>query len=163
MGQHVNSQVLDATKASHCTGSVSRRSRAATPREEDRTQVRTDKSSEESTAASTSISVKSAGQGRKEQTYDGRTNTCKSRKEHTQPQGRARVKENTRTLSTASTGRGPEQGQDENQNKFKMSVGMKITSCANNTNNEYLTTMTVKDIRGRLDKIPETGFDVMCG
>ena len=113
MGQHVNSQVLDATKASHCTGSVSRRSRAATPGGEDRTQVRTDKSNEESTTASASISVKSAGQGRKEQTHDGRTNTCKSRKEHTQPQGQARVKENTRTLSTASTGREPEQVQDE--------------------------------------------------
>ena len=57
----------------------------------------------------------------------------------------------------------PEQGQDENQNQFKMSVGMKITSCANNTSNEYLTTMTVKDIRECLNKIPETGFGVMCG
>ena len=46
---------------------------------------------------------------------------------------------------------------------FKMSVGMKITSSADNTNNKNLTTMTVKDIRGRLDKIPATGFDVMCG
>ena len=32
-----------------------------------------------------------------------------------------------------------------------------------NTNDKNLTTMTVKDIRGRLDKIPTTGFDVMCG
>ena len=53
--------------------------------------------------------------------------------------------------------------QNKNQNKFKMSVGMKITSSADNTSNEYLTTMTVKDIRECLDKIPETGFDVMCG
>ena len=44
-----------------------------------------------------------------------------------------------------------------------MSVGMKITSSADNTSNEYLTTMTVKDIRECLDKIPETGFGVMCG
>ena len=62
MGQHVNSQVFDGTKASHCTGGVSRRSRAATPGGEDRTQVRTDKSNEESTAASASISEESAGQ-----------------------------------------------------------------------------------------------------
>ena len=65
--------------------------------------------------------------------------------------------------STAGTGRGPEQGQDENQNKFKMSVGMKIASCANNTNDKNFTTMTVNDIRSRLDKILATGFDVMCG
>ena len=40
---------------------------------------------------------------------------------------------------------------------------MKITSCADNTRNKNLTTMTVKDIRGRLDKILATGSDVMCG
>ena len=40
---------------------------------------------------------------------------------------------------------------------------MKITSCADNTNDKNFTTMTVKDIRGHLDKIPATGFDVMCG
>ena len=40
---------------------------------------------------------------------------------------------------------------------------MKITSCADNTSNKNLTTMTVKDIRGRLDRIPATGSDVMCG
>ena len=55
------------------------------------------------------------------------------------------------------------QAQDEDQNQFKMSVGMKITSSADNTSNEYLTTMTVKDIRECLNKIPETGFGVMCG
>ena len=55
------------------------------------------------------------------------------------------------------------QEQDENQTKFKMNVGMKITSSADNTSNKNLSTMTVKDIRGRLDKIPATGFDVMCG
>ena len=63
----------------------------------------------------------------------------------------------------AGTGRGPEQGQDENQAKFKMGVGMKIMSSADNTSNKNFTTMTVKDIRGHLDKIPVTGFDVMCG
>ena len=40
---------------------------------------------------------------------------------------------------------------------------MKITSCADNTNDKNVTTMTVKDIRGHLYKIPATGFDVMCG
>ena len=61
------------------------------------------------------------------------------------------------------TGRGPEQGQDENQAKFKKSVGTDVTRCADNTSNKNLTTMPVKDIRGRLDKILATGSDVMCG
>ena len=44
-----------------------------------------------------------------------------------------------------------------------MSVGMKITSCADNTSDKNFTTMTVKDIRGRLDKILVTVSDAMCG
>ena len=44
-----------------------------------------------------------------------------------------------------------------------MSVGMKITSSADNTSDKNFPTMTVKDIRCRMDKIPATGSDVMCG
>ena len=58
-----DSQVLDVTKASHCTGSVS--SALTSGDAGNRTQVWTDKTSEESTAAPTRISVQSAGQGEK--------------------------------------------------------------------------------------------------
>ena len=55
------------------------------------------------------------------------------------------------------------QVQDEDQAKFKMSVGIDVTSCADNTNNKNLDTVTVKDIRGRLDRILATGSGVIRG
>ena len=39
---------------------------------------------------------------------------------------------------------------------------MNVTSCADNTSVKNPATMTVKDIRGRLDRILATGSDVMC-
>ena len=51
MGQHVDSQVLDVTKASHCTGSVS--SALASGDAGERTQVRTVENKEEFPAAPT--------------------------------------------------------------------------------------------------------------
>ena len=54
VGQHADSQDLDVTKASHCTGSMS--PVLASSDAGERTQVRTDESKEESTAAPTRIS-----------------------------------------------------------------------------------------------------------
>ena len=54
VGQHVDSQVLDVTKASHCTGSVS--SALASGDAGERTQVRTVENKEEFTAAPTRTS-----------------------------------------------------------------------------------------------------------
>ena len=39
---------------------------------------------------------------------------------------------------------------------------MGVMNCADNTGDKNLAIMTVKGIGGRLNKIPETGFDVMC-
>ena len=54
VGQHVDSQVLDVTKASHCTGCVS--SVLASGDAGERTQVRTVENKEEFTAAPTRTS-----------------------------------------------------------------------------------------------------------
>ena len=39
---------------------------------------------------------------------------------------------------------------------------MGVLNCADNTGDKNLAIITVKGIGGRLNKIPETGFDVMC-
>ena len=44
----------------------------------------------------------------------------------------------------------------------KMSVGMDVMSCADNTGDKNFATMTVKGISGRLDRILAAGCDVMC-
>ena len=49
------------------------------------------------------------------------------------------------------------QVQDEDQAKFKMSVGMKIMSCADNMSNKNPTTMTVKDNQRPLGQDPSDG------
>ena len=48
----------------------------------------------------------------------------------------------------------------KDQDEPKMS-GMDVMSCADNTSDKNLIT-TVKDLRGRLDRILATGSDVMC-
>ena len=55
------------------------------------------------------------------------------------------------------------QDKDQDENKFKMSVGMDVINCADNTSDKNPTTMTMKGIRGRLNRILATGSDVMCG
>ena len=55
------------------------------------------------------------------------------------------------------------QDKDQDENKFKMSVGMDVINCADNTSDKKPTTMTMKGIRGRLNRILATGSDVMCG
>ena len=64
VGQYVDSQDLDVTKASHCTGCVS--PVLASGDAGERTQVRTDENKEESTAAPTRISSRG-----KERTHSG--------------------------------------------------------------------------------------------
>ena len=111
MGQHVNSQVLDATKASHCTGSVSRRSRAATPGGEDRTQVRTDKSSEESTAAPISQYLREVSRSRQKRADLRRKDRTRAKAEKSIPNRRdEHVQKKTQEHCQL-------QAQDEVQNK----------------------------------------------
>ena len=43
-----------------------------------------------------------------------------------------------------------------------MSVGLGVMNCADNKGDKNLAIMTVKGIGGRLNKITETGLDVMC-
>ena len=54
------------------------------------------------------------------------------------------------------------QDKDQDEAKFKMSVGMDVTNCADNMEDKYLAIMTVKGIGGRLNKITVTKLDVMC-
>ena len=43
-----------------------------------------------------------------------------------------------------------------------MSASMGVVNCADNTGDKNLAIMTVIGIGDRLNKIPATGFDVMC-
>ena len=45
---------------------------------------------------------------------------------------------------------------------FKMSAGMGVMNCADNTGDNKLAVSTVKGIGGRLNKITVTRLDVMC-
>ena len=51
----------------------------------------------------------------------------------------------------------------QDEAKSKMSVSMDVMSCADNTGDKDLATMTVKGISVRLDRILVTGSDVMRG
>ena len=54
------------------------------------------------------------------------------------------------------------QDKDQDEVKFKMSVGMGVMNCADNKGDKNFAIMTVKGIGGRLNKITVTGLDVMC-
>ena len=55
-----------------------------------------------------------------------------------------------------------DQDEDQDEATFKMSVGMSVMNCADNTDAKNLSKMTLKGIEGRLNKITVTRFDVMC-
>ena len=158
VGQHVNSQVLDVTKASHCTGSVSSALESGDAgrggpdhRSGQTSQARSPQQHQPVSPWSQQVKVEKSGPTAGERTRAQEQKSILNRRdEHVQKKTQERCQLQA-------------QGQDENKTKFKMNVGMKITSCADNTSNKNLTTMTVKDIRGHLDKILATGFDVMCG
>ena len=52
---------------------------------------------------------------------------------------------------------GQVQDKDQDEAKSKMSVGMDVMSCADNTGDKNFATMTVKGISGRLDRITSGG------
>ena len=69
----------------------------------------------------------------------------KNSQEHCQLQARDR------------TGQDKVYSKDQDEVKFKVNVGMNVKSCADNTSDRNPATMTVKDIRGRLDRILAMG------
>ena len=54
------------------------------------------------------------------------------------------------------------QDKDQEEAKFKMSVGVGVMNCVDNTDAKNLSIMTVKGSGGRLNKITLTRLDVMC-
>ena len=62
----------------------------------------------------------------------------------------------------ARLGQDEVQDKDHDEAKFKISVGMSVMNCANNTDAKNIAIMTVKGIRGCLNKITVTRLDVMC-
>ena len=69
-----------------------------------------------------------------------------------------------KSIANCRQGLGQDEVQDKDQDevKFEMSVGMGVMNCGDNTGDKNLAIMNVKSIGGRLNKIPETGFDVVC-
>ena len=67
-----------------------------------------------------------------------------------------------RAWLTAGKDEDEDQDKDQDEAKFKMSAGMSVKSCADNTGDKNLSIMTVKGIGSRLNKITVTRFDVMC-
>ena len=69
-----------------------------------------------------------------------------------------------KSIANCTQGLGQDEVQDKDQDevKFKMSVGMGVMNCADNTGDMKIAIMTVKGIGGRLNKITVTRFDVMC-
>ena len=64
--------------------------------------------------------------------------------------------------SIANCRRGLGQDEDQDEAKFKISVGMSVMNCTDNTDAKNPSIMTVKGIGGRLNKITVTRFDVKC-
>ena len=64
------------------------------------------------------------------------------------------------SIANCRQGLGQDEVQDKDQDevKFKVSVGMGVKNCADNTVDKNLAIMTVNGIGGRLNKIPETGL-----
>ena len=88
------------------------------------------------------------------------------RDEHVQKNVKSRANcrhEKSKANSRHETSQDKVQDKDQDENKFKMSVGMDVINCADNTSDKNPTTMTMKGIRGRLNRILATGSDVMCG
>ena len=150
VGQHVNSHFLDATKASHRTRSASPAPASGDAGE--RTQVRTVENKEEFTAAPT----RNSGRRKKERTHSGweRATTA----------GKSGLAAGKKSTANCRQGLGQDEVQDKDQDevKFKMSVGMGVMNCADYTGYKNVAIITVKGIGGRLNKITETRLDVMC-
>ena len=115
-----------------------------------RTQVRTVENKEETTAAPTTKNpqrVERSSHCGKERPAAGETG---------KDQDEVQDEDSDRSRS-----RDEDRDEDKDEAKFKISVGMGVMNCADNKGDKNLVMMTVKGIGGRLNKIPETGLDVM--
>ena len=152
----MNSQVLDVTKASYCTGSVSSALASGDARRGG-PDTGPDGQVKRGVHSSTNQYLRGVSRSRWRRADPQRVNEHVQKKPKSTPNRRDKhVQKKTQEHCQLQA-----QRQDENQTKLKINVDMKITSSANNTSIKNLATM--KDIRSHLDKILATGFDVMCG